>query len=440
MTTHQYAGATRFTLILFGALALAVSILGAGGRLDAAHSVEAATPSPSYSFTAISNPLDTTFTQLLGVNKAGLIAGYDGSGADAQHPNKGFVLHLPTTFVPSNFPGSAQTQVIGIDDHGNTDGFYVDMAGVTHGFTDVQGTFTTVDVPGSTFDQLLGLNNKGEVAGYYAFGPTATQTFVPFIRRADHSIVLLPIANAQATGINDQELVSGFYNDAMGNSHGFLWQSGTPLRTVDFPGAVSTQLLGLNATGQAVGSYTDNQNVAHGFVYNIHSKLLTPIDMPGSTSTVVNGINSRGWLVGFFTNADNNTLGFVALPGGVITSTTGMPTQTPTSTPATMPTTPTTTASRFTTSVGLSVTSNVTTVRIPVSFSVTVSPNQATGTVELRDGVTQIASGQLRNGVVTFRSVSLSGGTRQVSAQYLGDTMFQPSVSSIVTVRVNLGS
>jgi hypothetical protein len=101
-----------------------------------------------------------TFTQLLGINSADVIAGYHGSGADAQHPNKGFTLILPKQFTPENFPNSVQTQVIGINKHGSTAGFYIDAAGATHGFLLIKGTFSTVDLPGTTFNQLLSLNDR----------------------------------------------------------------------------------------------------------------------------------------------------------------------------------------------------------------------------------------------------------------------------------------
>ncbi len=415
MNKLQYAG------VMMGAVVLAASTLGAGAPAGAHQAKAASATATSYSFTSISNPNDPTFTQLLGINKAGVVAGYYGSGADAQHPNKGFVLTLPNTFTPENYPNSAQTQVIGINNHGDTDGFYIDTAGVTHGFTDIGGSFATVDVPGTTFNQLLGLNNNGEQAGYYAFGPSNNQTFVPLIRRPDGSILLLPIANAQATGINDHDLVSGFYNDAAGNSHGFLWQSGSPRLTVDFQGAVSTQLLGLNNVGQAVGSYTDNQKNTHGFVYDWRTKAFAQLDVPGSTSTVVNGINRYGWLVGFYTDANNNTIGFVAKPGAGMnnTGTNGTPT----------------TMTKFTTTTTL-VGPTTGQVTVPMSFTATVSPSQATGTVVLLDNGQQIASGQLRNGAFTFKNVLLAAGKQQLTAEYLGDNTFQPSISSVVNVLV----
>jgi len=87
----------------------------------------------TYNFQSISNPNDVTFTQLLGINNAGAIAGYFGSGATG-HPNQGFTLILPNSFTSENFPSSVQTQVVGINNAGDTAGFYIDTAGVTHGF------------------------------------------------------------------------------------------------------------------------------------------------------------------------------------------------------------------------------------------------------------------------------------------------------------------
>ena len=77
-----------------------------------------------YSFQNIVFPGDT-FTQLLGINDANVIAGYHGMDI-----NKGFTLTLPSlTFTSENFPNSAQTQVTGINNAGETSGFYIDTGG-----------------------------------------------------------------------------------------------------------------------------------------------------------------------------------------------------------------------------------------------------------------------------------------------------------------------
>jgi hypothetical protein len=89
---------------------------------------------------------DPTFNQELGINDAGVIGGYFGSGA-AGHPNKGYTVVQPfktqSDFTNENFPGSIQTQVTGIHNrgrfdfdrafrdedhkHGTTVGFWSDM-------------------------------------------------------------------------------------------------------------------------------------------------------------------------------------------------------------------------------------------------------------------------------------------------------------------------
>jgi hypothetical protein len=131
-----------------------------------------------YSFQTVIFPGDT-FTQLLGINNDGKIAGYHGSGATG-YPNQGFTLTLPNHFTSENFPGAAQTQVIGINNRGNTDGFYIDAAGVNRGFIDSHGAFTSIDFPNATsvLTQLLGLNDRNEAAGYWQ---NAAGTQFPFI-------------------------------------------------------------------------------------------------------------------------------------------------------------------------------------------------------------------------------------------------------------------
>jgi len=63
----------------------------------------------NYTFQTVNYP-DDTFTQLLGINNKGVIAGYHGANI-----NKGFTLVLPNIFTSENFTNSAQTQVTGIN-------------------------------------------------------------------------------------------------------------------------------------------------------------------------------------------------------------------------------------------------------------------------------------------------------------------------------------
>ncbi len=307
MTTRRFLG------LSLGALALATGLLGSQAGLASAHYYKPAhqwTPT-RYAYQLLASPHDPTFTQLLGINDHQLIAGYDGSGQTVDgklHPNKGFTLMLPSTFTPENYPMSAQTQVIGVNNRGDNDGFYIDQAGATHGFLNVGGNFTTVDLPGTTFNQLLGLNNRGQEAGFFQ---DANGQNHGYIRERDGSFLVLPIPNSQATGINDFGVVIGFTQPTTTTSDGFIWQNGVT-QTLDVPNSTFTQPLGENNEGQVVGTYNDADGNAHGFVYSRGH--FQTVDVPGSTGTVINGISNSGRIVGFFVDAAGNTVGFVGTP------------------------------------------------------------------------------------------------------------------------------
>lgn len=270
----------------------------------------------TYRFQSVSSPKDPTFTQLLGINNDHVIAGYFGSGADPAHPNKGFTLTLPDVFVDENFPNSIQTQVVGINNRGETGGFYVDEAGTTHGFLSVDGNFQNIDAPNTAFNQILGVNDLGQAAGYSSTDPAGATGQQAFIRKTNGQFVYINFpagtGNSQATGINDSRIISGFYVANSGTTYGFI-QRGRHLVSLSFPNSVATQALGLNNSGQVVGFYTDTAGNNHGFVY--HNGHYQSVDDPdGIGTTIINGINDHGQIVGFYVNAAGNTVGFVGKP------------------------------------------------------------------------------------------------------------------------------
>jgi hypothetical protein len=271
----------------------------------------------SYTFQDIIDPLNPTFTQALGINGSGKIAGYGNATTF-----NGFTLTLPSSFARLNVPGAdGGTQVTGIDAAGDTVGFSI-TGGVTNGFANTGGqggTFTTVDDPGFAFTQLLGISSNGataagywthdaagatgQLAGFVTGGPGFTSPTFFGINS------LLPAnTNSQATGVNDAGEVVGFYQEGPNTSPvftGFVDKAGsvTPL---EFPGATSTQALGVNDLGEIVGDYVTG-GVMHGFLDN--ARTFTTLDPTGSTATTINGINDSGTVVGFYVNANASTIG-----------------------------------------------------------------------------------------------------------------------------------
>jgi uncharacterized protein (TIGR03437 family) len=265
-----------------------------------------------YQFLEVSYP-NATFTQLLGINNSGQIAGYYDEKA-----NKGFTLSLPSTFTTENYPTSAQTQVIAVNSAGDTVGFYVDAKEATHGFSRIKGTFATVDAPNTAFNQILGMNNAGEMAGYSSTDAAGETLQKAFVRQSNGTFKYLAMpagtGNSQATAINDAHTVCGFYVDQDDNNHGFVMQNGGALVTVDYPGSSFTQALGINNSGQIVGQYMDAAEGIHGFIYTngVFQSVDEPMGMAGTT--LINGINDQAQIVGFYQDADGNTIGFVGTP------------------------------------------------------------------------------------------------------------------------------
>jgi hypothetical protein len=289
----------RFIATGLSALAL---FAATGGDVQAA----------SFTVQDIQFPTDPTFTQLLGINNAGTIVGFHGA-VTAQ----GFVLTLPNTFTPQNFPGAVQTMVVGINGAGSTAGIYMDAGGTTHGYTDIGGVFTTVDEPGTVFNQALGINSSNTTVGYFALDQAAGQMGQSAYSQLNGVFTninaLLPATNqnSQAVGINNAGNIVGFYLPTAATSIGFLDQGGT-ISTIDPFGSAFTQALGINNAGEVVGFYVDGNDVQHGYV-EING-VFTSFDPPGSVSTTINGVNDLGQIVGFFTDGNDNVVGFVGSP------------------------------------------------------------------------------------------------------------------------------
>jgi len=218
---------------------------------------------------------------LLGINNAGTIGGYFGAGTTT-HPNKGYTLVPPcaqANYTNENFPGSVQTQAVGINNGSPpvTVGFWVDANGSNFGFVNQNGSFTNVNNPNTpatvpSVNPLLGANDLNVAAGFYVDMNGDAQAYLYSIGGNSFSPIILPISfNATmttATGVNDSGVVSGFYVDNAGNTHGFIDKAGS-FTSLDDPMANgNTMFLGLNNLGQLVGSFVDGNDLTHGLVYN----------------------------------------------------------------------------------------------------------------------------------------------------------------------------
>jgi PEP-CTERM motif len=129
----------------------------------------------TYTFQTVDFPGDT-FTQLLGINNSGTIAGYHGAVI-----NEGFTLTLPNNFVLEDVALSASTQVIGINNNPTpeTVGFYITPSGFIYGiatatYQEINDPFAVE--PGGT--TINGINDKDQIVGFYLDASGNTDGFV----------------------------------------------------------------------------------------------------------------------------------------------------------------------------------------------------------------------------------------------------------------------
>jgi hypothetical protein len=308
-------------------LRLARTLLPAAAAL-----IVAGGPAParatSYTFQSIVNLGDPTFNQELGINNSGEIAGYFGSGI-AGFPNKGYTTSPPyTSFTGENFPGSVQTQVTGINDAGTTVGFWSNTnlaSGLNSnfGFVDQGGVFTNVNNPDTpsgapvTLNQLLGVNNSNIAVGFYVDAAGVTHGYTYNITADTFSANIddpSGFFGTTATAINNSGEIGGFYTNVANETLGFIDDGGT-FTTISVPGSTDVMLLGLNDNGYAAGTYTNAAGSMFGFLYDLNNGTYQTISDPfGVGLTTINGINDRNQLVGFYTDAAGNTVGLVATP------------------------------------------------------------------------------------------------------------------------------
>jgi hypothetical protein len=307
------------------ASAAALSALAFAGQ--AAPSLAATTPpdaSANYAFQTLNDNRDTTFNQLLGINNSGVIAGYFGSGQTG-HPNRGYVLTQPYgqgSYHNENFPGSAQTQVTGINGIRDTVGFWVDGNGANHGFYEMRGhkaksvNFPTNDNAKPQFDQLLGINTAGVTVGFYNDSKGTPHGFMYTI--GTHRFKTVNVAGdtgITATAINNENDVAGIATNSAGTTEGFLKRSDGKVFHLAVPGATTTQAFGVNDGDEVVGDYTvgtGSSAMTFGFVWAPGFGFETVNDPQGVGSTTINGVNDRGTLVGFYTDSAGNTDGMLA--------------------------------------------------------------------------------------------------------------------------------
>jgi hypothetical protein len=235
------------------------------------------------------------------INTAGDIVGVF---VDINGISHGFTRLANGTFsAPIDDPNSPTpfTEARGINDSRLVCGDYTDSAGAFEGFFLQGHTFTNYD-PFPTFTIVLGVNNVGDFCG----SDIPTGGIQEAYLNIGGALTEFSIANATATlayQINRSNQSCGYYIDSSGVTHGYWRDSdGTIHAPIDPAGSTGTIVFGNNDKNQIVGRYADAGGTTHGFLFVPRGNHFLLYDQPGATFTSLNGINKNGTITGRYTD------------------------------------------------------------------------------------------------------------------------------------------
>jgi hypothetical protein len=237
-------------------------------------------------------------------------------GAFAQQAASPGSIEVITTF---DYPGAGNnTLPQKINERGDIVGEFIDSLGVTRGFVRFSdGSFSDPIVdPNDTvgFTEGRGINNSRTIAGDYVISDGTIHSF--FLSGSTFTEYDVPGAvQTNLLGINDLgDFTGGFDPDGSGIFQAFVGRGGS-LTTYAVPGALGTFAYDkTNNKKLVVGYFIDSAGILHGQYRDANGALHFPIDPTGSVATVLFGANNKGFVVGRYADAAGVTHGLFFVP------------------------------------------------------------------------------------------------------------------------------
>lgn len=278
-----------------------------------------------YTFTTVDTTVSTT-NKVMGINALGHIIGTYGTGTQGD-PYGAFNGHAPykqlKTFV---YPNSGGTLGMGTTSDLATVGAVIKPHSLqgTWGFLISQGIWTiTKDrrdgVKGSAgVTEFTGVNNQNLVTGFYVDPSTGYNVPFEFNATANRFVILQPdstAVSATANGINPHGDIVGSETYKDGTTVGWIFRN-TNYYKIAVPGATETIANGVNFQDEVVGSYVDSSGNTHGFLVSTpvsNPQWQYPLDAPAAAGTsVITGLNNHRAITGWYVDSGAVTHGFVA--------------------------------------------------------------------------------------------------------------------------------
>jgi hypothetical protein len=183
-----------------------------------------------------------------------------------------------------------------------------------------------VDPLNPTFTQALGINGSDVVVGYgNATIFNGFQVVKPY-KSGNFTRENFPGATGgtQVIGIDAAGDTVGFYVTASGMNNGFYKPAGGSFQTVNRPGTVFNQLLGINQNGTEIAGYSSTvfSGATMQKAFSLAGGVYTDINalLPMNFNSQATGVNNAGEVVGFYQYDTAGDFSAFTDIGGTITS------------------------------------------------------------------------------------------------------------------------
>lgn len=233
------------------------------------------------------DPLDTTTptaTVAYGLNNGDTVTGYFFDTTDNLYYGYFFNAGTYTTYMVPNQPAGTDFAVAGINNKGSFCGLLLQPPYTTYmNYVSINGEVTVFQVNGSNSEDCLAINDSDTAVGYYldsagvehgwmrdSSGNITTINVPAASTTAGTAPCAGTVGGTQLQGINDQGFISGHYWDKKYNEHGFIRTPAGKFVTLNVAGAYETSGGGINNKNQVVGHWaTDSSCDEQGYIATV---------------------------------------------------------------------------------------------------------------------------------------------------------------------------
>jgi probable HAF family extracellular repeat protein len=217
-------------------------------------------------------------------------------------------------FFAFDLPGGGSGEFVRMNDRGVIVGSFADDDGTLTGFKlDQRGRFETFDAPDGDATPL-DVNNRGWIVGNVCDSPAecsvSTRGFLRDPKGRFTTIRKPGAVRTQVFGVNDRGQVVGDYLLPDGSIHGYRWSNGR-FTNIGGPGGADATLTGINDRGDIIGAYLlDPTNPTRGLKgFLLRNGRYDTFAVPDVRHTLPLGINNRGQIAGYTATGDDLATG-----------------------------------------------------------------------------------------------------------------------------------